>query len=427
MRSFPRILKGGSDAERAGRAVILASFLSGVGFTFVFPLLPLYVKELSDSGTATAFWSGLALAATPLGGAALAPFWGRLADRVGYRPMLLRALVTTTLLIGLMALPNAPWQLVLLRLLAGALGSFQPAAMGALTAWSRPEDLSRGISRLQMAQVFGTIVGPLLGGAVAALYGIRFAPVAGAATIAVGVILVARWFHEPARRRALPRGSEGPLRPTLLWLPMLTLAAVQFTESSFNPILPLILAQSEADAGRAATLAGLAISFSASAAAVASGLAGRSLKRGVGYRTMVVGALAVTLLALAALVAPLPWGLLAIRVLCGGAVAAMAVAAFSAGGMAVPPAQRGSAYGWLSSSSMGGFAASPIAAGALAAIDLRAVLALDVALCLATAAGWGWTRGISPWAERADAMAPAAEPSRHRSPAVAPAEGSDGA
>jgi hypothetical protein len=95
--------------------------------------------------------------------------------------------------------------------------------------------------------------------------------------------------------------------------------------------------------------------------------------------------------------------------------------------MAVPPAQRGSAYGWLSCSSMVGFAASPIAAAALAAIDLRAVLALDVALCLATAAGWGWTRGISPWAERADAMAPAAEPSRHRSPAVAPAEGSDGA
>ena len=92
---------------------------------------------------------------------------------------------------------------------------------------------------------------------------------------------------------------------------------------------------------------------------------------------------------------------------------------------APPPAQRGSAYGWLSSSSMAGFAASPIAAGALAAIDLRAVLALDVVLCLATAACWGWTRGISPWAERADAIALAPEPSRHRSRA-ARAEGGDG-
>src|SRR5512138_3576662 len=143
-----------AQVARASRALILASFLSSLGFNFVFPLIPLYVKEISGSGAETAIWSGLAFAATPLAGAFAAPYWGSAADKIGYRPMLLRALACTSIIIGLMGLPNAPWQLVGLRALAGALGAFQAVAMGALSSWNRPEDLSRSISRLQMAQVF---------------------------------------------------------------------------------------------------------------------------------------------------------------------------------------------------------------------------------------------------------------------------------
>lgn len=379
------------SAERAGHALIVASFLSAAGFTFVFPLLPLYMQELSGSNAAALFWAGLAMAATPMAGAVVSPFWGRLADRFGYRPMLLRALFSTTVIIGLMALPNAPWQLVILRALAGALGSFQPMAMGALTSWSRPEDLSKGVSRLQMAQVMGAIVGPLFGGIISALLGVRFAPVAGAISIALGVLLVGRWFHEPKSRRAQLRGAGVPFRPTLLWLPMVTLVAVQFTDASFNPILPLLLAQGGDGPSRVAALTGLAASFNATAAAVGSGLAGRSLQ--VRSRTMVVAAASVAILALAAVTAPVPWGVVAIRILCGGAVSGIAVAAFTVGGLMVLPGQRGSAYGWLSSSSQVGYACSPLVAGSLAAIDLRAVLVVDAALCLIAATGWGWSRG----------------------------------
>ncbi|MHB0868872.1 MAG: MFS transporter [Chloroflexota bacterium] len=378
--------------ERTGRALILASFLSAVGFTSVFSLLPLYMRELAEPGPTAAFWAGIAMAATPLGGALAAPVWGRLADRFGYRPMLLRALISTSLITILMALPDAPWQLVMLRALAGALGSFQPMAMGALTSWSKPEDLSRAISRLQMAQVGGAIVGPLIGGIVAAFAAVRLAPVAGGLAIAVGVVLVARWFHEPKSRRSQLRGAGVPLRPWMLWLPMITLVAVQFTDASFNPILPLLLAQGGGDVATVAALTGLAASFNATAAAVASGLAGRGLQQEVKHHTMVAAALMLGVLAMAAVAAPAPWGVVAIRILCGGVVAAVAVAAFSMGGLMVLPGQRGSAYGWLTSSNQIGYASSPIVTGALAAIDLRAVLVVDALLCLMVAAGWGASR-----------------------------------
>ncbi len=405
---------GGTPAERAGRALILASFLSAVGFTSVFSLLPLYMNELSGPGPASAFWAGLAMAATPLAGALVSPFWGRLADRMGYRPMLLRALVSTSVAIALMALPNAPWQLVLLRALAGALGSFQPVAMAALTSWSRPEDLSKGISRLQMSQVIGAIAGPLTGGILTAVLGIRLAPVAGGLAIALGVILVARWFYEPRSRRTQLRGAEVKLRPMVLWLPMATLVAVQFTDASFNPILPLLLAQGGDGPARVAALTGLAASFNATAAAVGSGLAGQGLKREVKNRVMILAAASLAVLALAAVIAPVPWGVVAIRILCGGAVSGIAVAAFSVGGLLVMPGQRGSAYGWLSSSSQVGYAASPMVAGALAAFDLRAVLVVDALLCLSVAVGWSRPRPVlsAASAETAGGVRELGEPQR---------------
>ena len=409
IRSTAKSATERASTERAGHALILASFLSSAGFTFVFPLLPLYMQELSDSSAAAVFWAGLAMAATPMAGAVVAPFWGRLADRYGYRPMLLRALFSTAVVIGLMALPNAPWQLVVLRVLAGALGSFQPVAMAALTSWSRPEDLARAISRLQMAQVMGAIAGPLLGGIVSAFMGVRYAPLAGAISIAVGVVMVERWFHEPRGRRAQLRGAGTSLSPTMLWLPMLTLIALQFTDASFNPILPLLLAQGGADPPMVAALSGLAASLSSTAAAIGSGLAGRSI--GIRVRAMMAMAGGVAVLALAAVAAPVPWGVVAIRILCGGAVSAVAVGCFTAGGLMVPLGQRGSAYGWLSSSGMVGYAASPLVAGGLAAIDLRAVLVVDAVLCLIAAAGWRWSPQLVA-APVAGAVQPAAESTR---------------
>ena len=388
MKIISRNLMGSTTAERAGSSLVLATILSGVGFTSIFSMLPLYMQQLSGSGAAAVLWAGFAMAATPLAGGMVSPLWGRLVARFGYRSMLMRSLVCTTVVTVLMTLPSAPWQLVLLRALAGALGSFQPAAMGAMTSWSRPEDLSKAISRLQMGQIFGAIVGPLLGGAVATIFGLRAVPLAGALALGLGIVLIGRWFYEPQSKRTQLRGADQPLRPLLLWLPMATLVAVQFTDASFNPILPVLLAQSEGDPTSVAAIVGFAASFNAVAAAVASGLAGQLCKRGVSRRSAAVATSILGVLAFGAMVAPLPWGMVALRISCGGLAAAMAVAAFSAGGLAVLPGQRGSAYGWLSSASMFGYAASPVVTGAVAAIDLRAVLPLDAALCLVAAAGW---------------------------------------
>src|SRR5512144_3021272 len=95
--AHPTNLSRELQVARASRALILASFLSALGFNFVFPLIPLYVREIAGPGSETAIWSGLAFAATPLAGVFAAPFWGRMADKRGYRPLLLRALACTSI------------------------------------------------------------------------------------------------------------------------------------------------------------------------------------------------------------------------------------------------------------------------------------------------------------------------------------------
>ena len=57
-----------------------------------------------------------------------APLWGRLGDRVGLKPMLLRATIAGSLVVGLMGLVGSPWQLLALKTLQGCVTGTVAAA-----------------------------------------------------------------------------------------------------------------------------------------------------------------------------------------------------------------------------------------------------------------------------------------------------------
>src|SRR5206468_2697904 len=76
-------------------AVLVCVFTSFLGFSFVQPFMPLYIKQLgvTDLGEA-ALYSGVAFGIAPLFSGLLAPFWGMLADSHGVKVMVQRALVS---------------------------------------------------------------------------------------------------------------------------------------------------------------------------------------------------------------------------------------------------------------------------------------------------------------------------------------------
>src|SRR3954453_21427979 len=94
-------------------AVFISVFVSWLGFSFVQPFLPLYIRQLgvSDVGQ-IALMSGVALGISPLMSGLLAPVWGILADRFGVKIMVQRSLFAFVVLNSLASMVVSPYQLL---------------------------------------------------------------------------------------------------------------------------------------------------------------------------------------------------------------------------------------------------------------------------------------------------------------------------
>ncbi|WP_297831369.1 MFS transporter, partial [Pseudomonas sp.] len=153
---------------------VFGSFTTIIAMTLLLPFLPLYVEHLGVSDPAAVVqWSGVAFGATFLSAAFTAPLWGRLGDRYGRKLMLIRASLGMAIAMSLIGLAENVWQLVLLRLLAGLLGGYASGAT-ILVATQTPKARSGwALGMLSSGIMAGSLVGPLIGGLLPPLIGIR--------------------------------------------------------------------------------------------------------------------------------------------------------------------------------------------------------------------------------------------------------------
>jgi DHA1 family multidrug resistance protein-like MFS transporter len=173
-------------------------FVGLVGANFVFPFMPFYIKNLGVTDTSSiSYYSGLSEGATGLSLTLTAPLWGAIADRFGRRPMFLRALVGAGVLIGLMGIVQAVWQLILLRFLMGAFAGTMGAAAALVAASTPREKVGRALGTLQTAAFSANMLGPVLGGLVASSLGIRESFIFCAVLYAAAALLVYVFVREP--------------------------------------------------------------------------------------------------------------------------------------------------------------------------------------------------------------------------------------
>ena len=143
----------------------LAEFTAILGFAFAFPFLPLFLhRELHiPSGPELSFWTGVSAASTGFALALTSPIWGRLADRYGRKPMLVRAMFGGGISVALMGLAQSALQLTVLRGIQGA-SSGTVAAATALVATETPaEHLAWALGILNSAISLGSAAGPATG------------------------------------------------------------------------------------------------------------------------------------------------------------------------------------------------------------------------------------------------------------------------
>lgn len=178
-------------------------FINLVGFGLVVPLLPFFAQSLK----AEAWQITLMFSAYSLGQFFAEPFWGRLSDRIGRKPVLLITLAANAL--GYLMLAFAPniWLAIAIRLFTGLGAGNISTVQGYVADVTPPEQRAGRMGLIGAAFGLGFIVGPGLGGLLTqpqlGHIGYQlpiFLAAALAALAAVGVII----FLRESRSRADP-------------------------------------------------------------------------------------------------------------------------------------------------------------------------------------------------------------------------------
>src|SRR2546426_8995670 len=99
-----------------------------------------------------------------------APFWGRLSDRHGRRPILMVGLFGSVLSYTLFGLANSFAVLLVSRLAAGFFGATIGAAQAYIADVTTPKERGRGMALIGAAFGLGFTIGPAIGGYTAAVY-----------------------------------------------------------------------------------------------------------------------------------------------------------------------------------------------------------------------------------------------------------------
>jgi DHA1 family multidrug resistance protein-like MFS transporter len=368
-------------------AVTAATFIGFTGFTLVMPFLPLYFQQLglSDVGE-IALWSGLCLGVTPAITALMSPLWGRLADRFGRKIMIERSLASFVIVMSAMAFVTRPWHVFALRAIQGLFAGYGALAL-TMAADAAPRDrMAFAIGTVQTAQRLGPSLGPLIGGAVAQVVGLRRAFLVTAAFYFVALVLVFTMYQEGLERdvhaRAASRDGGVTFRNVLALENFILLIAVvfglQFVDRSFGPVLPLYIAELGTRIERVPIISGVLFSISAGAAAVGHHLCGHLLKR-YSARFIIAVSGAIGAVGILAYVVSTNTILLIVGTpVFGLAIGVASTAAYTAAGAVIPPEARGAGFGLLSTGSLAGLAISPVVCGLLGTLSLRAVFVLDM-------------------------------------------------
>ncbi|MDM8098918.1 MULTISPECIES: MFS transporter [Oceanobacillus] len=181
--------------------VLLMSALVQIAHFSVQPILSLFVEEIHGPVN-LAFFAGIAFSATGVGNLLMTRRWGMIGDKHGYTKILIIMLFVS----GLVYLPGmfitSIWQLVIMRFLLGLfLGGVIPIRVAYIRKEAPLSTQGEVLGYDTSLRFFGNIVGPMLGGTIAATWG--FSSVfltTGLLLILCGFIMLVAWLryeHEP--------------------------------------------------------------------------------------------------------------------------------------------------------------------------------------------------------------------------------------
>ncbi|WP_449536611.1 MFS transporter [Ferdinandcohnia sp. Marseille-Q9671] len=370
-------------------------FFTAAGFSMVIPFLPIFLLEIGVHDH-TELWSGLIYGAAFFAGAIATPLWGRIADKFGRKPMIIRAGFVLFVVYTLMAFVTNPYQILALRIMQGLLSGFIPGSIALIGTNTPNEKVGYALSMISSASATGMILGPLLGGGMAELWGNRWAFASAGIIVLIATILIIFFVKEENFKPNKEKGSvikdfgiAISNRPFLLVL-ILTLM-VSCSIMIIDPILPLYIADIASSSGYATLLTGFVIALPGLASALFAPVWGKWADK-VGFqRILFIGLLGAAIGTFAQIIFTQIWGFSLIRFVYGVFFCAVYPALNGLVVRSTPEDFRGRAFSLHQTSNQIGGMIGPLLGGLLGGIFpteiLFAVTGVLLLVAMATAYG----------------------------------------
>ena len=156
--------KDDSTPVKKGKPLLLllffTVFIDLVGFGLIIPVMPTLAREYGASKTEV----GLLIASYSLMQFIFTPFWGRLSDKVGRRPILLISLAASALGYIIWGFAGSLWMLVASRVVAGIGNANIAVAQAYVSDVTTDETRSKGMGAIFAGFGLGFVLGPAIGG-----------------------------------------------------------------------------------------------------------------------------------------------------------------------------------------------------------------------------------------------------------------------
>jgi DHA1 family multidrug resistance protein-like MFS transporter len=328
----------------------ITSMVEGLGVSQIFALVPSYLREMGVPESDRLAFVGLFSSLIFVVGMPLVPLWGVWADKYSRKAVIVRSALVEAVVFAGVALSREPWQLALSMLLIG----FQLGNTGVMLAGIRDvtprRRLGTTIAVFGASGPIGFAVGPALAGVLIDGLGWSLPAVFWlSAALSVGTALLVGIGSREVRPEVVPTGrvldlAFGAVRGVLadpIVRRIFLIFGISFLATQMTrPYIPVLV---EGLAGTGPGLAS-AIALVMGTAALVGGVIsplGGVLGDRIGFRSVLVGALAaggVVLLAMPFV--PSVGALAALAVVSGAATATVSAMVFGLLAIDVPPERR---------------------------------------------------------------------------------------
>lgn len=247
------------------RVSAVSVFLAGIAFSEITPFLSLYIDTLGKfTHQELSFWSGIVFSAVYVIAALVSPIWGKLADKKGRKPMILRASLGMAIVFTLMGVAQNVWQLLFLRGMQGVFAGFISNSNALVAAETPKHKSGKALGIMSSCTTGGQLLGPFAGGALSQVFSYRVTFFITGALLFTCFVLSILFIHEDD---FVPFKSEerGNFKDTIKQFKsgqlivglLLTTLIIQAANNSINPIVSLYVRSLMHGAGQVVFVSGV--------------------------------------------------------------------------------------------------------------------------------------------------------------------------